>query len=178
MKVNILIAGFGGQGVMLIGQTLGFAACEAGKKATFFPSYGPEQRGGAANCSVVISDEEIGSPVVSSPDVLVCFNHTALEKFLPQLKPGGILIANSSLADVSAIDRTDIDVVAVPTDDLAREMGNAKVANVIMLGAVVKKTGVLKLEEAEATVLKKLAKKPHLLELNKQAIARGAEQVG
>jgi 2-oxoglutarate ferredoxin oxidoreductase subunit gamma len=127
---------------------------------------------------VVISDEEIGSPVVTAPDVLICFNHTAFEKFLPQLRPGGVLIANASLVDCGTVDRSDIDTVSVPIDDLARDMGNAKVANIIMLGAVVKKAGVLTMEETETAVLKKLAKNPQLLELNKKALACGAEQVG
>ena len=177
MKLQILIGGFGGQGVMLVGQTLGLAACDAGKKATFFPSYGPEQRGGAANCSVMLSDDEIGSPLVSTADVLICFNHTAMNTFLPRLKSGGVLIANSSLVDMADIGRTDIETVAVPIDDLARELGNPKVANVIMLGAVVAKIGVLPLEEVERTVLKKLASKPQLVDINRKAFACGTEQI-
>ena len=177
MKHDILIAGFGGQGVMLVGQLLGYAACGAGKQATFFPSYGPEQRGGAANCSVVISDDDIGSPVVLSPNVLVCFNQTALDKFLPQLKPGGVLVANSALVDCAAVTRSDIEKVALPVDALAQKVGSTKVANVIMLGAIVKKTGVLTLAEAEAAVLSKLAKKAEFIEMNQRALALGAAQI-
>jgi 2-oxoglutarate ferredoxin oxidoreductase subunit gamma len=177
VKYNILIAGFGGQGVMLVGQMLGYAACDIGKKATFFPSYGPEQRGGAASCSVVISDEEIGSPVVLSPNVLVCFNRTALDKYLSELRPKGLLIVNSSSTDCETITRDDIEVLEVPADDLALEMGNAKVANVIMFGAIVCKTGVLSLEGAKDVVLKKLAKKPQLQELNNRAFDCGVAQV-
>lgn len=173
MIKNILIGGFGGQGVILVGQMLGYASIAAEKNATFFPSYGPEQRGGTANCSVVISDEEIGSPVVTAPDVLVCFNSTALEKFLPQLKPGGLLLVNSSQVSAEMITRTDIRTVQIPINQLADELGSPKVANIIMYAAIVSQTGVISIEQAEKTALEKLARKPQFLELNRAAFACG-----
>ena len=175
MKYDICIAGFGGQGVMLLGQMLGRAACDAGLNATFCPSYGPEQRGGTANCSVVISDTDIGSPIVAYPGILVCFNRAALAKFLPVLQPNGILVLNTSQAALSDVTRSDITLVDVPADKLALELGSPKVANVIVLGALVKKSGVLTMEQVESVVLAKLAKKPPLLQMNKDALQRGAQ---
>lgn len=175
MKYNILITGFGGQGVMLLGQMLSYAAIHAGMNATFYPSYGPEQRGGTANCSVVIAEHEIGSPIVTKPNVLVCFNAAALEKFLPRLQAGGILFANTSLIDDASITRADVEIVKLPLTEMANEIGSQKVANIIMFGAVVAKTGALPMEALEATLVKQLGHKPELLELNKQALLVGSK---
>lgn len=157
----------------MIGQMMGYAAMLAGKNAAFYPSYGPEMRGGAASCSVVIADTEIGSPVVTRPNVLICFNAAALEKFGPSLRKGGILIANSSLIKKQDIKRNDVEVVNIPLNNLAEEIGSPKVANIIMLGAVVKKIGAFPMEYAEKVVLEKLKSKPELLELNKKALQCG-----
>jgi len=175
MSTKFLIAGFGGQGVILVGQLLGLAATAAGRRATFYPSYGPEQRGGTANCSVVISDEEIGSPLVTRPDALVCFNAAALNKFLPQLRPGGQLFINSSLIPSEEVERKDIELISLPINSLAAELGSDKVANIIMFGALVSRTGSVPLEYAEKIMLEKMARKPELLELNKKALLRGAQ---
>jgi 2-oxoglutarate ferredoxin oxidoreductase subunit gamma len=172
----MLLAGFGGQGIMMVGQLLSIAADNIGKKSTFYPSYGPEQRGGTANCSVVISDEEVGSPVVNKPDVLVCFNQAALAKFIDSLKPGGALILNASLAHPKSVMRKDIEILAVDADNLAESLGSAKVSNIILLGAIARKTGIVTLKELQDTVAKKLAKRPELLELNKRAVQCGMEQ--
>lgn len=177
MNFNMLISGFGGQGVVLIGQMIGRAAMAAGKNATFYPSYGPEQRGGTASCSVVISDAEIGSPVASRPNVLVCFNTAALEKFGPFLQKGGLLIANSSQIKERDCPQTDFDIIRIPINNLAEEIGSPKVANIIMMGAVIKKTGAFPIEYAEKVVLEKLKSKPDLLELNKKALCCGAALV-
>ncbi len=176
MNIRFLIAGFGGQGVMLIGQMMGYAATKAGISATFYPSYGPEQRGGAANCSVVIADGEIGSPVVTRPDVLVCFNATAFDKFSGTLAPGGTLFVNSSLVTDAAIP-SDVEIVRLPLFQMAEEAGSAKVGNIIMLGAVIQKTGAIPMSVVEATMLEKLGKKPALLEINKRALQMGADAV-
>ena len=175
--VRILIGGFGGQGIILLGQILGASAIGAGKNATFYPTYGPEMRGGTANCAVVISDEEIGSPLATQPDVLICFNAAALERFLPTLRTGGTLFVNSSQVRDEQIIRDDINIVRVPANSLADELGNPKVANVVMLGAVTQRTGIYTLEQAEAGVLEELSAKPHLYDINKQALVCGAEAV-
>lgn len=171
--VRMLIGGFGGQGVIMLGQMLGAAAISSGKNATFYPTYGPEQRGGTANCAVVISDKEIGSPIVTRPDVLICFNQTALEKFLPTLKPGGMLFVNSSQFSKEHTFRGDFYVIRVAADTLAQELGNAKVANAIMMGAVIQKTEICTPEHAEAGIVEELMSKSQLHEVNIKALKCG-----
>jgi len=135
MERNLMVAGFGGQGVMLLGKMLSYATCEAtDKNVTFFPSYGAEQRGGTANCYVVISDEEVGAPLGDAMDDLIVMNDPSLNKFLYKLVPGGTLFINSSIV-TSRVERTDVKVVSVPVTEMALEMGNPKVLNIIMLGA-------------------------------------------
>ncbi len=134
MEQSLLIAGFGGQGVMLIGKTLSHASVDAGKFSTFFPAYGAEQRGGTANCYVVISDDDIGAPLGDRMDDLIVMNDPSLNKFLYKLVPGGTLFINSSIVK-SDITRSDIKVVKAPVTELALELGSAKVLNIIMLGA-------------------------------------------
>jgi 2-oxoglutarate ferredoxin oxidoreductase subunit gamma len=174
MQSSLLIAGFGGQGVMLMGQLLGYAACAAGKEATFLPSYGPEQRGGTANCTVIIADRPIGAPRVRQLDVLIALNEPSLAKFLPMVKPNGIVIANSSLVH-SKVERDDVQVCYLPADDIARELGSARVANVVMLGAYISRSGTLTVEQMDGIIAEKLAKKAELLEINKTALRRGIE---
>lgn len=176
MELKMIIAGFGGQGVMVTGKLLGYAACDAGKKAMFLPQYGPEQRGGTASCTVILSDEEVGSPIVGKADVLMVFNQPALEKFLPRLKEGGLLFANSTLCDTAAVP-ADAKVVALPVDDLAKEMGSRQVANIIMTGAFVTKTGIFTEEELQETVKHVLGKKPALIALNEAAVKKGVELI-
>ena len=174
MENSLLIAGFGGQGVVLVGQLLGYAASSAGKNATYYPSYGAEQRGGTANCTVVISDEEIGSPVVSRPDVVIVMNEPSLVRFEERVKPGGTLIFNSSLIKrVPA--RTDIKVVAVPANDMAEKLGSDKIANMVVLGAYIGVSQALSLESVMATMKAKLDKKPEMVVLNEAAILAGVQ---
>lgn len=172
MELKMIIAGFGGQGVMVMGKLLCYAACDTGKKAIFLPQYGSEQRGGTASCSVILSDEEIGAPVIGKADVLVIFNQPSLEKFLPRLKEGGTLFVNSSLCDTSAVPE-NTRVVAIPVDDLAKEMGSRQVANIIMTGAFVAETGMFEEEELQETVKHVLGKKAAMIELNEAAVKRG-----
>lgn len=172
MELKMIIAGFGGQGVMVTGKLLGYAACAHGKQAMFLPQYGPEQRGGTASCTVILSDEEIGSPIVGKADVLMVFNQPSLEKFLPRLKKGGMLFANSTLCDTSAVSE-DIEVLAIPIDDMAKEMGVRQVANIIMTGAFSAKTGIFTEKEIADTVKKVLGKKPELMALNEAAVIKG-----
>ncbi|MHB9143769.1 MAG: 2-oxoacid:acceptor oxidoreductase family protein [Symbiobacteriia bacterium] len=168
---EILIAGFGGQGIMSLGQLLTYAGMAEGKQVSWMPSYGPEQRGGAANCSVVLADgEEIGSPIVAEPDVAIIMNGPSLDKFEATVRKGGYLVVNSSLMSRSPT-RTDITVLEVPATELANEMGNARIAGMITLGATVGLTGMLQMEslhEALAHVLK-----PQLIPMNIEALGRG-----
>ena len=175
METNLCIAGFGGQGVMTMGKFLADATCNStDKNVTFFPSYGAEQRGGTANCYVVISDEKIGAPLGSVMDDLIVMNDASLAKFLPTLKKGGNLFINSSIVE-GPIDRDDINVIKVPVTGLALEMGNSKVLNIIMLGAYIGYTEVVAPEIVWGTIEHKLASKAKLLPLNKQAFEKGLE---
>lgn len=176
METNLCVAGFGGQGVMTLGKFLADATCNAtDKNVTFFPSYGAEQRGGTANCYVVISDDEIGAPVSDVMDDLIVMNGPSLAKFLPRLKEGGTLFINSSIVDENEVDRTDVKLVKAPVTELALELGNAKVLNVIMLGVYVGYTEVIPPTVVWETIEHKLGSKPKLLPLNKQAFEKGLE---
>lgn len=173
MERNLMVAGFGGQGVMTLGKFLAEAACgSTDKNVTFFPSYGAEQRGGTANCYVVISDDDIGAPLGDSMDDLIVMNDPSLQKFLYKLLPGGTLFINSSIVK-SEITRTDIKVVSAPVTEMALDMGSAKVLNIIMLGVYIGCTQVVPAEVVWRTIEHKLGKKPKLLPLNKQAYEAG-----
>ena len=173
MERNLMVAGFGGQGVMTLGKFLAEAACDStDKNVTFFPSYGAEQRGGTANCYVVISDDDIGAPLGDQMDDLIVMNDPSLSKFLYKLVPGGTLYINSSIVK-SKITRTDIKVVKAPVTELALEMGSAKVLNIIMLGVYVGYTQVVPEDVVWRTIEHKLGKKPALLPLNRQAFELG-----
>ena len=174
MEERMIIAGFGGQGVLLTGKLLGFAACHSNNCATFLPSYGGQQRGGPAMCTVVLSDQEISSPVIGVADTLMAFNQNAIDEYLPRLKTNGKLYINSSLCNTD-IDRDDVEVVEVPIDDLAKEMGKRQVANIIMLGVYISKTGIFTQEEMNLAIEKFLHSKPQFIELNKDAIKKGIE---
>ena len=176
METNLCVAGFGGQGVMTLGKFLAQATCDStDKNVTFFPSYGAEQRGGTANCFVVISDGVIGAPLGDVMDDLIVMNGPSLAKFLKTLKPGGTLFINSSIVDEKDVDRSDVKVVKAPVTEMALEMGNAKVLNVIMLGVYVGYTEVVPPQVVWETIEHKLGSKPKLLPLNKQAFEKGLE---
>ena len=175
METNLCVAGFGGQGVMTLGKFLASATCDStDKNVTFFPSYGAEQRGGTANCYVVISDELIGAPLGDVMDDLIVMNGPSLNKFIGTLKPGGRLFINSSIVN-GEIERDDVEIIKAPVTELALEMGNAKVLNVIMLGVYVGYTEVIAPEIVWKTVEHKLGKKPKLLPLNQAAFEKGLE---
>ena len=176
MNEQILIAGFGGQGVLSMGKMLAEAAMSEGSEVSWLPSYGPEMRGGTSNVSVNISDKPIGAPIIGEGDATCCIvmNLPSLIKFENFVKPGGLLVINSSIIDKKA-ERKDIDVVYVAANDLANELGNPKVANMIMLGAYLEKSKVVKpdtlLEQVKAVFAKK---KPELVSLNEDALKKGA----
>lgn len=173
---EIIIAGFGGQGIILAGKLLAQTAMNAGKEVTFMPSYGAEVRGGTANCMVVISDRQIACPVVGNPDTLLVMNKASLNKFAPLLKKGGLLIMNSSLIDTGTHFNDSVEVLAVPADDLAIEAGNKKTANMIMLGAYLQKRSHLSLDLAVSAMPQVIAERHHnTLLVNIKALHRGAE---
>ncbi len=176
METNLCVAGFGGQGVMTLGKFLATATCDStDKNVTFFPSYGAEQRGGTANCYVVISDGMVGAPLGDVMDDLIVMNGPSLVKFLPTLKEGGNLFINSSIVDEKDVDRTDVKLIKAPVTEMALEMGNSKVLNVIMLGVYVGYTEVVDPAVVWETVEHKLGSKPKLLPLNKEAFDKGLE---
>ncbi|MEI7529137.1 MAG: 2-oxoacid:acceptor oxidoreductase family protein [Elusimicrobiota bacterium] len=175
MYQGIRISGFGGQGVISAGVLLAQAGMMEGKEVSFFPSYGAEMRGGTANCSVVVASDEVSTPIVSTPDTAIVLNEPSLVKFEPTVRPGGLLIVNSSLVN-SKPTRTDIKVLYVPCNQVAGELGNGKVMNMVALGAFAAATGAISVD-AIARALPKVYKKlkPEVIELNVKALKRGAE---
>jgi 2-oxoglutarate ferredoxin oxidoreductase subunit gamma len=176
MTHEIIIAGFGGQGVMVMGQLLTYAGMLEGKSVSWIPSYGPEMRGGTANCSIIISDEPIGAPIVTEASAVVAMNLPSLDKFEPALKKDGILLINSSLIERDA-ERTDISAYKVAANDIANELGNAKVANMVALGALVAATGAVDAASVLQAFEKMFAKRPELLEINRSALTAGAKNI-
>jgi Pyruvate/2-oxoacid:ferredoxin oxidoreductase gamma subunit len=172
---RVKIAGFGGQGVLLMGLAIAQAGLLQGQNVTWLPSYGPEMRGGTANIHVNVSDGPVGSPVVDRPSVLVAMNRPSLEKFGPDLVPGGLLLVNSSVVE-GGLDRDDVTTVEVPANEIADRLGNLRVANMVMLGAFAEATGVLS-PEACRRALDGVVKHKKLIELNARAIEAGAEAV-
>lgn len=173
MEINLCAAGFGGQGIMTLGKLLAQAACTSeGRCVTFFPSYGAEQRGGTANCYVVLSDGFIGAPLADTLDDLIVMNEASLDKFLPRLRSGGRLFVNSSIVK-KPLARQDVRPVYVPATELALQMGSAKVLNVIMLGAYVGATEAVSGDLVWQAIERKLAAKPKLLPLNRTAFEKG-----
>ena len=175
MYQGIRISGFGGQGIISSGILLAYSGMLDGKHVSFFPAYGAEMRGGTANCSVVISSDEVASPIVSQPDTVIVMNEPSLAKFEPLVKAGGLLIINSSLVNTQPR-RADIRVIAAPCNKIAQQLGTAKIANMVALGAFAAHTHALSID-AIAKALPKVFKraKPEILELNVQALKRGAE---
>lgn len=177
MHQEVLMAGFGGQGIMLMGQMLAYAGMKEDKYVSWMPSYGPEQRGGTANCGVVLSDEPVGSPVVTEPTLCVVMNRPSLMKFRDAVQKDGYLFINSSLVDDS-VQRDDIEVFSISVTDEADAMGNTRVANMIMLGALSTVTGVVPFERLKAVLSEVLPPARHsLIPINEQALELGRELV-
>ena len=172
---QILFAGFGGQGVLFAGKFLAYKGLVQDKQVSWLPSYGPEMRGGTANCSVVLSDTPVGSPIITTPDVLVAMNLPSLMKFVDTVVPGGQIYVDSSLIDVK-VERTDVEVFYIPATQLAKENGIATLANMIIVGSLLQNHPELDFAGAEAVVNKLVPpKKAALVELNKKALALGKE---
>ena len=173
MMDKILLAGFGGQGVMFIGKVLAYSGMLGSREVCWIPSYGPEMRGGTANCSVLISDEEINSPVINQADAGIVLNQPSYDKFLTRIKPGGTLVVNSSIIDTTK-KRNDIKIVAVPATELANEIGNASLANMVCLGALLPALSLIDMDSIKKAMDEVVGKKkPELYELNVAAIHKG-----
>jgi 2-oxoglutarate ferredoxin oxidoreductase subunit gamma len=175
MQQEVIIAGFGGQGVLFAGQLLSYTALDEGKEVTWFPSYGPEMRGGTANCTVVVSDEEIGSPLVNRPTAVLAMNLPSLEKFENLVKEGGVLVVNASMVN-RGVERDDIKVVSIPANEIALELGSERATNMVMLGALLGNLDLLSLEAVDKALDNHLPERhKKLLPMNKEALRRGAE---
>jgi 2-oxoglutarate ferredoxin oxidoreductase subunit gamma len=175
MQYDVIFSGFGGQGALFAGRLLAYAAMDEGFQVTWLPSYGPEMRGGTAHCTVIVADEEIGAPLVRHPTNAVAFNNPSIEKYEPLLATDGNLIYNASLA-VRPIARTDIHTIPIPASEVASELGNPKLLNLVMVGALLEWTGIVSCAAVERALEAHLS--PHqgeLLELNKRALRHGME---
>ncbi len=171
-QYEVTMAGFGGQGIMTAGQLLAYTGIEENKKVVWLPSYGPEMRGGTAYCTVVISDSRIGSPIINNPAAVCVFNRPSFDKFVPKIKPGGLLVVNSSLINVTT-DRTDITEILVPANKMALEAGNAKAANIAILGAFIGASKIVKYETLVEVLKKKLGYKKEVLKINLSVLEEG-----
>ena len=173
MTRNILIAGFGGQGILFSGKFLAYEGLLEQKEVSWLPSYGPEMRGGTANCSIIISDTKVGSPIVNEPDILIAMNAPSLEKYDPATVAGGEIFVDSSLID-KKVERDDVKAYYIPATKMALDNNLKGLANMIMIGLMIKKTGIMPFENVERTLKKVIpAKKADMLELNIKAIELG-----
>jgi len=174
MQNDVIMAGFGGQGILLIGKMLAYSGMHAGKEVSWLPSYGPEMRGGTCNCTVVISDKPVGSPVIRSPRAVVAMNLPSLEKFEPDVREGGLLLINSSLIN-RGTERDDLTVIEIPANEVAAELGNPRGANMVALGAYLGATDAVPLEEVIEVVRETFAAKPAVIDVNIEALRKGHE---
>ena len=174
MQTEIVFSGFGGQGALFAGQILAFAAMDAGKDVTWMPSYGPEMRGGTANCQVIIADEEIGSPQTRYPTAAVILNLPSLDKFEPLVVPGGVLVVNSSLVNRN-VSRTDVRAIMIPAQEVAEEIGNRRLLNMVMLGALLEALPIITIQAMEQALDTHLPERHRkFLKGNIEAIRQGA----
>lgn len=177
MKEEIILAGFGGQGVMSMGKLITYAGMKEGDEVSWMPSYGPEMRGGTANCTVIVSSDKIPSPLSSHPDTIIVMNLPSLEKFLPMVKKGGLVLLNSSLID-KAVMRDDLEIIKISANDIAGQIGNKQIANMVMLGAYIAKKGIIKMETIKVSLKNVLPERRHdLIPVNEKALDYGAELI-
>lgn len=173
MTTQILIAGFGGQGVLFAGKFLAYKGMVEDLNISWLPSYGPEMRGGTANCSVVLSDMPVGSPIITAPDVLVAMNLPSLQKFVDSVVPGGKIFVDSTLIDAK-VERTDVEVFYIPATQMAKDAGFSTLANMIIMGKIIKETGVVRFDNNRETLESFIpAKKAKLIDINCQALQTG-----
>ncbi|RQW89133.1 MAG: 2-oxoacid:ferredoxin oxidoreductase subunit gamma [Geobacter sp.] len=178
MRHDMFMSGFGGQGVLLAGTLLSNAAIIEGKNVSFLPSYGVEKRGGAANCTVVIADGDVGSPVVGNPSVGVILNQLSMDKYAGKIKVGGICIVNSSLVDVADSVRGDIEVIALPMNAIAQKVGEPRMVNMVAVGAYVARTGAVSLASlAEALKLSLPERNHKYIPANVRVLEAGAAEI-
>lgn len=174
---DVIIAGFGGQGVMLIGTLLAYAAMEHGLNVTYMPVYGPEMRGGTANCTVVVSSEDIGSPIIHRSKTLIAMNRPSLEKFQPRVHDQGVVVVNSSLVDMDLVDQKRLKIAGIPANEIADSLGNSRMANMVALGAYVSLTNVVPLDVVKASLKKVISPRyAKLIPANEQALQAGADR--
>ena len=174
METSIIVSGFGGQGTLFAGQVLAYAALDAGKNVTWIPSYGPEMRGGTAHCTVIVSDEEIGSPIVRKPTIAIALNLPSLDKYENKILSGGLLIANTSLIN-RKVERKDITTLHIPVNNIAEKIGNVRLANMVAVGAMVTARPILSLEEIESALEEHLPERhKKLIPANFEALRQGA----
>lgn len=174
-STNILFAGFGGQGILFSGKVIAYAALMEGKEVSWLPSYGPEMRGGTANCSVCISDDLIGSPLVVNPDILIAMNYPSLEKFENEVVPGGTIIIDSSLID-KKVERKDVNVIYIPASKMAEDAGIKGAANMIIVGRLFRELGYISKDNLDKGLQKSIPpKKIDLLDKNRKMIGLGIE---
>jgi len=177
MQKEVVISGFGGQGTLFAGQLLAYAAMDQGNFVTWWPSYGPEMRGGTAHCIVIVSDAPIGAPLVHRPLLAIALNQPSFDKYEPLVKPGGVLVVNSSLVR-SCSERSDITCVPVPGNDIANDLGDVRMANVVLLGALLTVQPVVSLEAIKQALDEHIpARRQKIIEPNKKALMAGAEYV-
>ena len=174
MQNEVMFAGFGGQGILLSAKILAHAAMEEGMEVAWVPSYGPEMRGGTAYCTVVVSDRLIGSPIIRNPLHLVAMNRPSLEKFAPMVKPGGVILINSSLISIDS-GRQDVDELKVPVNDIAVKLGSVRSANIVALAAFVARSNMVKTETLRECVKTEFSNKEKLIPLNLEAVEKGAQ---
>ncbi len=174
MQNDVIMAGFGGQGILLIGKMLAYTGMQEGLEVSWMPSYGPEMRGGTANCTVVISDRPVGSPVIQSPRAVVAMNLPSLDKFEPMVRKDGLLLINSSLINRSS-NRDDIRILLVPANDIAMELKNPRSGNIVALGAYIGSSHAVPIDAVERVVRETFASKPQVIDSNIAALLRGFE---
>ena len=176
MQTEIIISGFGGQGVLFAGQLLTYAAMDSGKVVTWIPSYGPEMRGGTAHCTVIVADEEIGSPLVRQPQAAIVMNLPSLDRYEPLVKPGGVLVVNASMAN-RQVRRTDLQAISLPANEIAEGLGDRRLMNMVLLGALLACLPLLPLGAVEQALERHLPSRHRdLLEKNGQALRAGAQR--
>ncbi|PLX45126.1 MAG: 2-oxoacid:ferredoxin oxidoreductase subunit gamma [Deltaproteobacteria bacterium] len=176
MNYASIMAGFGGQGILMIGNLLSIGALEQGLGCTYFPSYGVEMRGGTANCTVTISDKEVGSPVTARPDGVVAMNGPSVDKFGPRVKEGGFLLINTDMAQDETFSKDGVEVLRIRCNTIATELGNAKLASMVALGAFVARTGIVTIDSVVQALPRVLPEKAHkLIPLNEEALRAGAK---
>ena len=179
MKYDLFMAGFGGQGILLAGNLLSYAAINEGKNVSFFPAYGVEKRGGAAMCTVVIADGEVGSPVIGRPSTGIFLNQTSLDRYGARVKDGGLAIINSSLVDSSAYDREDLTIIRIAMNRIAMDLGDARMVNMVAAGAYAARSGAVRLESLQEALKSVLPERNHkFIPANMKAIMAGAQQAG